>query len=168
MKDLLIPLLLLVGLGTGLWFFASDRLSVRRILSVGSGSVGSAPGPSVSSPATKTAKQPVKPAPNYRDSHQAVTDAPAVAETAPTPIVGATTVVPKPSEVALRIVAADSVRAGMDAEQVMFLLGQPDLETTTIDHGRLRQIFVYNRTLGNRLAYIHLLDGRIQYLSSRN
>ena len=154
MKDFLLPLALLSAVGTGLWFFATSQQNSAGLGPRADFLLAASAKPILAKvvpdpPPLKT-KEPPPPT-----AWEAEKDEPAQIAAAPAPV-------PPPPPPPVRVLPPDTIQPGMDVEQITELLGQPDLQTTTSEHGSLRQVYVYRRTLGNRVTYLHLLDGRVE------
>lgn len=157
----LFPLSIAMVLGVGLFFLKPGSIPV--------GLAALKPTPAASPARAVPAKNTETPhaaAPRKRPDaapRNNAADEPAVQSVAQTETAAARA--PSAAEAQTRPLAPEALRqiaVGMDADEVVRLLGQPALTTLAIDRGAMTQAYVYRQTGGVPQVMIHLSDGRVR------
>jgi hypothetical protein len=148
MKDALLPLAFVIIMGAGIWYYIS--VSAQRDANARALGAASA---EQAAPAVPVKK----PAPAIRR----VTKPEPVAEVAPPPE-SVPVEIAKLSRAPQPVPSGtlSDIKPGMEASQVVDLLGEPKLTTMTADRGGLLETYVYKP--GDRILMIRLRGGRVE------
>jgi hypothetical protein len=152
MRDFLIPLVLIVVVVGGVWFYLETSATHAGAVVATAPSSADVPPP----PPPKVQPHP-KRAIAQNSAEVAAASAPA-----PTPVqVEVKPAAPPPPPQPVPTGTPDQVNPGMEVSKVVELLGQPDLTALSIRRGSLSETYVYKKKPGQNLAFIRLEGGRV-------
>lgn len=159
MKDTLLPVVVVIALVAGIWYYINVRAqhdASARALSAAAADQGAA----VRSVKKKAST--ISHTPNPGSGAEATPGPVPVAEAEPTPksfFVEVARPAPPPNPVPTSTLG--DVKLGMDATQVVELLGEPKLTAVTTEGGILFETYVYARG-PDRVWMIQLRAGRVE------
>lgn len=148
MRDILLAVAFIIALVVGIWYFLSVSGTRDANANPSSGSTVTAPVPP---PAVKKTPANVRRMPKLKG--------PAEAAPISTPVYVAK---PAPPMTPIQTGTVSDVKTGMEASQVVELLGEPRLTALTTEKGSLVETYVYSRKPGDRVWMIRLRGGRVE------
>ncbi len=152
MRDFLIPLVLIVVVVGGVWFYLETTASHAGAVVATAPSSADVPPP----PPPK-----VQPHPKRAIAQNSVESA-AASVSAPAPVqVEVKPAAPPPPPQPVPTGTPDQVNPGMEVSKVVELLGQPDLTALSIRRGSLSETYVYKKKTSQNVAFIRLEGGRV-------
>jgi hypothetical protein len=162
MKDSLLPLLFVIVAVTGIWYFW---------LRTGGNTVRSAPAEATTSSAEQSvpaAKAKPEAHPRHSTPRPAPDDDLAAPATDPNLVKAAPeNPTPIPAAPLYKPAMLNDVRAGMTASRVVQLLGEPSLKTSSTNSGGLWETYVYSDQTHESIGVVHLRNGRVVGVPTR-
>src|ERR1700683_2929019 len=153
MKDILLPVALVLIVVAAIWYYVSlgsQREASARALSASAAEAAATP------PAPRKKTPPARHVPKPEPVAEA-------AVVNPDPVVEVVkTAAPAPKPVPIPTGTLNDVKPGMQATQVVDLLGEPKLTAVTTKKGILFETYVYAHAPGDRVWMVCLRGGRVE------